>query len=148
MQQGSNIFLGTEDGQDGLLKLSGTPLSAFAGVQNQNNGGTILELPAPSPPPPSPSPPPLLPSPPPPSPPPPLPPCRGHDRIDYNSYGRTDDTGFPVGSAVKARFQGGDNWRLGKVEKVHTDGKLDVKYADGVHVEKNVPVERVRGVQP
>ena len=37
-----------------------------------------------------------------------LPPCRGHDRIDYNSYGRTEDTGFPVGSAVKARFRGGD----------------------------------------
>ena len=54
---------------------------------------------------------------------------------------------LPVGSAVKARFKDTNNWRLGKVEKVHTDGKLDVKYADGVHVEKNVPVERVRGVR-
>ena len=80
--------------------------------------------------------------------PPPLPPCRGHDRIDYNSYGRTEDTGFPVGSAVKARFQGGDNWRLGTVEKVNTDGKLDVRYEDLGHLEKNVPVDRVRGVQP
>ncbi len=78
-----------------------------------------------------------------------LPPCRGHDRIDYNSYGRTEDTGFPVGSAVKARFRGGDNWRLGTVEKVYSDGKtVDVRYDELGNLERNVPVERVRGVQP
>ena len=80
MQQGNNIYLMS----NGLLKLSGTPLSALAGVQNVNNAGTILELPAPSPPPPSPpppspSPPPPQPSspspPPPPSPSPPPSPC-------------------------------------------------------------------------
>ena len=103
---------------------------AFAG-----KAATILDCPA-------------SPPSPPPSPPQPLPPCRGHDRIDYNSYGRTGDTGFPVGSAVKARFQSGDHWRLGTVEKVHTDGKLDVRYEDGGHLETNVPVDRVRGVQP
>ena len=52
---------------------------------------------------------------------------------------------LPVGSAVKARFQGGELWRAGTVAEHNADGTVDVLYEDRT-LEQGVPRDLVRGV--
>ena len=52
---------------------------------------------------------------------------------------------LPVGSAVKARFQGGALWRAGTVAEHNADGTIDVLYEDRT-LEQGVPRDLVRGV--
>ena len=53
---------------------------------------------------------------------------------------------LPVGSAVKARFQGGELWRAGTVAEHNADGTIDVLYEDRT-LEQGVPRDFVRGVK-
>ena len=50
-----------------------------------------------------------------------------------------------MGSAVKARFQGGALWRAGTVAEHNADGTIDVLYEDRT-LEQGVPRDLVRGV--
>ena len=52
---------------------------------------------------------------------------------------------LPVGSAVKARFQGGDIWHAATVAAENDDGTLDVLYEDRT-LEQGIPREFVRAV--
>ena len=52
---------------------------------------------------------------------------------------------LPVGSAVKARFQGGALWRVGTVAEHNADGTVDVLYEERT-LEQGVPRDLVRGV--
>lgn len=52
---------------------------------------------------------------------------------------------LPVGSAVKARFQGGDTWHAATVAAENDDGTLDVLYEDRT-LEQGIPREFVRAV--
>lgn len=49
---------------------------------------------------------------------------------------------LPIGSAVKARFQGGDLWCAGSVNAHNEDGTLDVLYEDHT-LEQGIPRELV-----
>ena len=51
-----------------------------------------------------------------------------------------------MGSAVKARFQGGELWRAGTVAEHNADGTIDVLYEDRT-LEQGVPRDLVRGVK-
>ena len=56
-----------------------------------------------------------------------------------------DDDELPIGSAVKARFQGGEVWHAGTVAAHNEDGTLDVLYEDRT-LEQGIPRELVQGV--
>lgn len=67
------------------------------------------------------------------------------EAADQGESAEAEQEALPVGSAVKARFQGGDIWHAATVAAENDDGTLDVLYEDRT-LEQGIPREFVRAV--
>jgi len=81
-----------------------------------------------------------------------------HENLEWRCEGAADDEestdetveapigAFELESAVKARFQGGDEFHAGTIAAINDDGTYDVLYEDHV-LEQGVPGEMIQKVQ-
>jgi len=51
---------------------------------------------------------------------------------------------FKRDATVEARFEGGHNWRTGRVHRLNSDGTVDIKYDDDGNIERGVTSDLVR----